>query len=101
MTTLGNLLLTLSALGAVFSIAALAIGHSLGQKHGEAATNAGYVATFVVAATTTLSSLVLVMAFFRQDWTFKYVVENHSTDVSALAWLPLAVLAAFACNPGI
>lgn len=87
MTTLGNLLLALSAAGAIFSIAALAIGHNLGERAGEPATNAGYIATFVIAATTTLSSLVLVMAFFRQDWTFKYVVENHSTDVSSLSWL--------------
>jgi cytochrome c-type biogenesis protein CcmF len=87
MTSLGNLLLALSAVGAIFSIAAFVIGHRMGEKHGESATNAGYIATFVVAATTTLANLVLVLAFFRQDWTFKYVVENHSTDVSSLSWL--------------
>ena len=87
MTSLGNLLLALSTVGAIFSIAAFVIGHRMGEKHGESATNAGYIATFVVAATTTLANLVLVLAFFRQDWTFKYVVENHSTDVSSLSWL--------------
>jgi cytochrome c-type biogenesis protein CcmF len=87
MTTLGNLLLALSACAAIFSIAALVIGHRMGKRDGEYATNAGYIATFVIAATTSLSSLVLVSAFFKQDWTFQYVVENHSTDVSSLAWL--------------
>ncbi len=87
MTTLGNLLLAASAVGAIFAIAALWMGDRLGEKQGESATNAGYYATFVVAATTTLSSLVLVLAFFRQDWTFKYVAENHATDVSGLAGL--------------
>jgi cytochrome c-type biogenesis protein CcmF len=87
MTTLGNLLLSLSAVGAIFSIAAFVIGHRMGEKHGESATNAGYIATFVIAGTTTLANLILVFAFFRQDWTFMYVVSNHSTDVSNLAWL--------------
>jgi cytochrome c-type biogenesis protein CcmF len=87
MTTLGNLLLALSAVGAIFSIIAFVMGHRMGGKQGEPATNAGYWATFFVAATTTISSLILVLAFFRQDWTFMYVVQNHSTDVSGLAWL--------------
>ena len=31
--------------------------------------------------------LTLLTAFFRNDFTYLYVAENHSTDVSSLAWL--------------
>jgi cytochrome c-type biogenesis protein CcmF len=87
MSTLGNLLLSVSALAAIFSIGALVLGHRLGPREGEPATNAGYIATFVIAASTTVATLLLTLAFFREDWSLQYVVMNHSTDVSSLAWL--------------
>jgi cytochrome c-type biogenesis protein CcmF len=87
MTTLGQVLLAISALAAFASIGSLVWGHFMGPKEGEGLTNAGYLSTFVVFATTTLSVVVLVTAFFRKDFTFLYVAENHSTDVSSLSWL--------------
>jgi len=87
MTTLGQLFLALSVLGAFVSIAVLVMGHLSGPKDGEGMTNVGYLATFAVFFTTTLSVLLLLVAFFRKDFTFLYVVENHSRDVSNLSWL--------------
>jgi cytochrome c-type biogenesis protein CcmF len=87
MTTLGNVLLALSVIGALFSIVALWAGDRMGRREGEGATNVGYLATFAVLTTTTLSTLVLLAGFFRSDFTMRYVAENHSTDVSALSWL--------------
>lgn len=87
MTTLGQLLLVASTLAALASIALLVFGHMAGPKAGKKLTNAGYIGTFVICLTTTLSVLVLLLALFRKDFTFLYVVENHSRDVSNLAWL--------------
>jgi len=87
MTTLGQVLLAISAVAAFASIGALVWGHRLGRKEGEGLTNTGYIATFVIAGSMTLALLVLVIAFFRKDFTFLYVALNHSTDVSGLSWL--------------
>ena len=43
--------------------------------------------TFAAMASLTIASLVVVFAFFRGDYSLLYVAENHSTDVSRLAWL--------------
>jgi cytochrome c-type biogenesis protein CcmF len=72
---------------AVISVIALIIGHRLGERDGEAATNFGYLITFAAAGALTISALVLVFGFFRGDFSMLYVAENHSTDVSKLAWL--------------
>jgi cytochrome c-type biogenesis protein CcmF len=87
MTTLGQVLLAVSAIAAFASIGMLAWGHSLGPKKGEGLTNAGYIATFAVFASTTVAVLLLVVAFFRKDFTFLYVAQNHSTNSSSLSWL--------------
>ena len=62
-------------------------GHKLGPKQGDSITNVGYLATFAAMAALTVAVLLLVVAFFRPDYSFYYVAENHSTDVSSLAWL--------------
>ena len=77
----------LALLGSVISILALFWGHRLGEKDGESVTNVGYMATFGVLAAVSVSSLILVVAFMNEDFSFMYVAENHSTDVSSLAWL--------------
>jgi cytochrome c biogenesis factor len=87
MTSLGEFLLALSTFGALVSIVLLVLGHTAGPKQGEGMTNAGYFATFAVFGTTTASTLLLVVALFQKNFSFLYVVENHSTDVSGLAWL--------------
>jgi cytochrome c-type biogenesis protein CcmF len=87
MTTLGNLLLWLTFAAAGASVIALFIGRSKGEKDGESATNAGYLLTFGVFGTLTVSVFLLLAAFFREDFAFQYVAENHSTDVSNLLWL--------------
>jgi cytochrome c-type biogenesis protein CcmF len=87
MTTLGELLLAISTLGALVSIALLVFGHMGGPKDGEKLTNAGYIATFVVFLTTTAAVLLLLVGFFTKDFRLLYVVENHSRDVSNLSWL--------------
>ncbi len=87
MTTVGNLMMALSALAAMASIGALAWGRMLGAKDGESVTNWGYFFTFGLAGTLTVAVGTLLAAFFRQDFSFEYVALNHSTDVSSLAWL--------------
>jgi cytochrome c-type biogenesis protein CcmF len=87
MIALGQATLWLSFLGTLIAIFALLFGHLRGSKHGEGLTNAGYVATFISAGILTVSILVMVLAFFRKDFTFLYVAENHSNDVSSLSWL--------------
>lgn len=87
MTTLGNVLMALALVSGVVSVISLFWGRALGPKEGEAVTNVGYLSTFGIFAGLTGSVAVLLAAFFRLDFTFMYVAENHSTDVSGLAWL--------------
>ncbi|HEY5112779.1 MAG TPA: cytochrome c biogenesis protein CcsA [Coriobacteriia bacterium] len=87
MTQLGSLLLGLSLLGAVVSIGALVFGHYAGPKDGRKITSFGYVGTLVVFLTTTLATLLLLVALMTKDFSFLYVIQNHSRDVSNLSWL--------------
>jgi cytochrome c-type biogenesis protein CcmF len=76
------------ALAATFvSIVALLVGHLLGKKQGTGIAKVGYLSTFVTAGILTASILVMVVAFFRKDFTFLYVAENHTNDISSLSWL--------------
>ena len=84
---IGNAFLGLALLASAISIIALWWGDRLGEDQGEGVTNFGYLATFGVLATVTLSAGILIAAFMGEDFGFKYVAENHSTDVSGLAWL--------------
>ncbi len=83
----GTMFLGLGFVAALVAIGALAWGHSLGEKNGEGITNIGYYATFAGAVAFTGTILTLVLAFFQENFKYLYVVENHSTDVSSLAWL--------------
>ncbi len=85
--TIGNLFMAFGLLSAVVSVVALTWGHRAGESEGESLTNIGYLSTFAAAVFLTLSSSTLVTAFFREDFSFQYVVEQHTTDVSSLAWL--------------
>jgi len=87
MVMLGQTFLALGFVAAVISVIALLVGRRMGEKAGEGATNFGYIMTFAGMACLTIASLVLVFAFFRGDYSLLYVAENHSTDVSKLAWL--------------
>ena len=84
--TIGSILMAIAAVAAVGSIGALAWGTRKGDE-GEGAVNAGYLATFAVLGALTLAYGVLLVAFLSEDFSFMYVAENHSTDVSNLAWL--------------
>jgi len=86
MVTLGLVLLGVALLAAAVSVGALLWGRSLGRG-GEGVTHAGYLATFVAMGALTITILIMVAAFFRGDFTFYYVAQNHSTDVSSLSWL--------------
>ncbi|MDR3687168.1 MAG: cytochrome c biogenesis protein CcsA [Coriobacteriia bacterium] len=87
MVTFGLVTLWLAFAAAVISIGALLFGHLAGPKAGEGLTNFGYLATFAATGALTISILVMALAFFRHDYTFMYVAQNHSSDVSSLAWL--------------
>ncbi len=87
MTTLGNLFLGLSALASLLAVISLFWGRVLGAKEGESVTNMGYFLTFGVMGALTVSVGTLLSAFFREDFAFQYVAENHSTDISGLSWL--------------
>lgn len=87
MTTIGNLFMALAFLGALLAVGALFWGRAQGEREGESLTNAGYIATFGVFGLLSLAVLVLLVGFFTENFTFQYVVQNHPTDVSRLAWL--------------
>jgi cytochrome c-type biogenesis protein CcmF len=87
MLMLGTLFLGLGLLLAVASAVMLAWGHQLGADGGRAITDKGYLTTFAAAGSLTMSVLVMILAFFNEDFSLMYVVENHPTDVSNLAWL--------------
>ncbi len=87
MTTLGQLLLGISLFAALFSIGLLVFGHASGPKDGEKLTNAGYIGTLIVFASTSLATLLLLVALLSKNFSFLYVIENHSRDVSSLSWL--------------
>ena len=87
MVTLGSVLLGLALISTLVSIGALLWGKSLGPKAGDSITNVGYLATFAAMASLTGAVLLMLVAFFRPDFTFYYVAQNHSNDVSNLAWL--------------
>ena len=87
MVTLGFVMLGLTFLSSLVTIGALAWGHQLGEKDGAGVTQLGYFGTFVSMGALTISVLVMVWAFFSNNFTFLYVAENHSTDASQLAWL--------------
>ena len=83
-------LLGLVLLGVALLASAASVGALLWGRYGDGGTpvtKLGYYATYVAAGSLTLAILVMVSAFFGQDFTFRYVAENHSTDVSSLAWL--------------
>jgi cytochrome c-type biogenesis protein CcmF len=86
LVNLGNVLLALATLSAIVSALALLWGTSAGRE-GESIVNAGYIATFVSLGFVTLASVLLVGAFVGNDFRFAYVAQNHSTDVSAFAWV--------------
>ncbi len=83
----GNVFLGLGLVAAVTSIVAIIWGDRLGEREGENSTNLGYLSTFGVLAFVTVSVAILIGAFFVEEFAFQYVAENHSTDVSSLAWL--------------
>jgi cytochrome c-type biogenesis protein CcmF len=87
MQVLGNLFLALGLVAAAISIGSLVWGNSMREKEGESLTNMGYLATFAVFGSVTISVAILVVGFMGENFAFQYVAENHPTDVSRLAWL--------------
>ena len=87
MATFGLVTLWAAFGAALVSIGSLILGHLQGPKHGEGLTNTGYIATFVAAGALTASILIMTLAFFRGDFSFMYVAQNHTVDVSSLRWL--------------
>jgi cytochrome c-type biogenesis protein CcmF len=87
MTSLGLAMLWVAFIATLGAIGALILGHLQGPKRGTAASKFGYYATFISFAALSIAVLVMIVAFFRQDYTFMYVAENHPSDVSGLAWL--------------
>ena len=85
--TLGNVFLALSLIASVVAVISLIWGRRLGDEQGEGVTNTGYLATFVVVASLSVSVVIMVGAFFQENFAFRYIAENHSTDVSSLSWL--------------
>ncbi len=83
----GQIFLGVGFVAGIIAIGALLWGRSLGEVEGESVTNAGYLATFAAFGSYTVAITTLLVAFFRNDFRFQYVAENHPTDVSSLAWL--------------
>ncbi|MBI5232244.1 MAG: cytochrome c biogenesis protein CcsA [Coriobacteriales bacterium] len=87
MASLGIAALALAFLASIVSVAALLLGRSMGEEQGETFTNWGYLATFAALAGYTVGVVIIVYAMFTNGFSLQYVAENHSTDVSNLAWL--------------
>jgi cytochrome c-type biogenesis protein CcmF len=87
MTAIGQATLWLAFLATLVSIVALLLGHLQGKKQGGGLSKVGYLSTFVSAGILTTSIVIMIVAFFRKDFTFLYVVENHTDDISSLSWL--------------
>ncbi len=86
MIVFAQLFLGLGFIASLVAVGAFFWGRSLG-KDGEGVANVGYLATFAAMGAYTVSVFVMVAAFYRLDFSFLYVAENHSTDASSLAWL--------------
>ncbi len=87
MLILGQVSLGVALIAALAAVGAFLWGRSLGEKNGAGVSKFGYWATFAGAGALTVSVLVMLIAMFSKDFTFMYVAENHSTDVSGLSWL--------------
>lgn len=87
MATFGTVALGVALLASIFSVFVLPRART--DRAGEPATrlHPGYLATFVAAGALTVANLIIVAGFFGNDFSLMYVAENHSTDVSSLAWL--------------
>jgi cytochrome c biogenesis factor len=87
MIALGPVLLGAALLASLVAIALLVFGHLAGPKDGETVTNWGYFITFGSFVLVTMGTLLLLVALLTKNFSFMYVVENHSRDVSSLSWL--------------
>lgn len=87
MATLGTLALGVSLLASIFSVVLLLRWRSSGDDGAQMVLHPGYLGTFVSAGGLTVATLIIVAAFFGNDYSLRYVAENHTTDVSSLAWL--------------
>ena len=88
MATFGTVALGLALLASIFSLFVLPRTRTGPEDDGRArALHPGYLATFIAAGALTVATLIIVTGFFGNDFSLMYVVENHSTDVSSLAWL--------------
>ncbi|PKQ10144.1 MAG: cytochrome C assembly protein [Actinobacteria bacterium HGW-Actinobacteria-9] len=88
MTTIGTLALGVALLACIYSM--FALPRTRTDPSGAARSigiPSGYLATFIATGALTVANLIIVAAFFGNDFTLMYVAENHSTDVSSLAWL--------------
>ncbi|NTU70708.1 MAG: cytochrome c biogenesis protein CcsA [Coriobacteriia bacterium] len=85
MATLGLVMLGLALIASVLAVGSLLAGHN--RKGGEMISKLGYWGTYVAAGSLTIAVTIMVVAFYTKDFTFLYVAENHSPDVSSLAWL--------------
>jgi len=87
MAILGTVALGVALLASAYSVIVLPRQHLSDDEGKPKALRSGYLATFLSAAALTVATLIIVMAFFGDNFTLMYVAENHSTDVSSLAWL--------------
>ena len=85
MVTLGLAMLGVALFSSVLTIVALLAAHN--RKGAEAISKLGYYGTYVSAGALSIAILIMVVAFYTKDYSFMYVAENHSPDVSSLAWL--------------
>jgi cytochrome c-type biogenesis protein CcmF len=83
MVSLGLAMIGIALFASIATIVALLMGRGAGPG----VSKFGYWGTYVSAGALSVSILIMVAAFFGKDFSFLYVVENHSTDVSSLAWL--------------
>ncbi|NTU90025.1 MAG: cytochrome c biogenesis protein CcsA, partial [Actinobacteria bacterium] len=90
MASIGQVILVLALLFSVAAPITLFAGHRISRKgnpSGERFTNAGYLFIFATTLCLSLCVALLIYCFFAGNYSIVYVAENHSSDVSGLAWL--------------
>ena len=84
MVSLGLAMLGVALFSSVLTIGVLLAGN---RKGGESISKLGYWGTYLSAGALSLSIVIMLVALYSKNFTFMYVAENHSPDVSKLAWL--------------
>lgn len=87
MLTAGQLGLSIGLIATIVAFIAAFWGASMRGEAGKSIARVSYYASFVSMIGLSVSTIIMIVAFFTKNYGILYVASNHATDVSALAWL--------------